>query len=802
MAAILRSFRNLFPRGIAVRGKVMSFGFLRITAIATIGSLIAVTAISGHAQMPMEQGRVDSLGVARTGALGQPADTAVKDALLPDQGGKGSASSRARRFGNGLTKDANSRLLAPAKNADEKADKDVAGTNEARKPTIFQEFVLEATGNLLPVFGEEFFRAKSPDSRPVVVPSDYAVGPGDEVLVRIWGSVEIDHVGLVDRTGSVTIPQIGVIPVQGVPASRIEETVRAAVGKVFRNFQLSVSLGKLRGISVYVVGQALHPGSYALNSVSTLVDAVFQSGGPGPGGGVRNIQLIRGGRQAAELDLYTFLAEGRNQDNLRLLDGDVIMMPPANGQVALTGMVKNPAIYELKGRGKDTLRDLLDVAGGVPVLANPTRAWLERISPDKRFPRSAIELSLDSAGLAQPLRDGDLITVRPVVEEFGDVVTLRVSNDVVIRASFHKGMRLTDLIPSRDALLTPESVRRVNRQRPEGVVGRVGSGYEEINWEYASVERRDRVNLSVQVIPVELGRALDEPSGSANIPLQAGDEITVFSVDDIRVPLSRRRVLVRVEGEVKRPGIYQAKAGETLANLVLNAGGLTSEAYLFGAEFYRDSVRVQQQQNMDKLISRLEQQATSAAATAIGSSAALDAATAASQQTKLTAEREARKKFIDRLKELKPSGRVALPVDPETEGLAQLPAFRLEPGDRLVIAPRPDFVQLLGAVNTEAAMLWQSGRSVGDYLDQAGLSQDADRTGVFVLRANGAVISNNDRWLSSIMGSSVLPGDTIVVPEKSDREGFWASFTRGAKDWTQIFSNFGLGAAAIKSLKN
>lgn len=700
------------------------------------------------------------------------------------------------RIGNQGTTEANRRLLGSGNGG--------VGTQVSvgkATPSQFQLFVRDVVGKVLPVYGSEFFaQAETGGARTPMVPADYPIGPGDELLVKVWGSVEIDHVGLVDRTGGLSLPQVGVVQVQGTPASKIEETVRNAVGKIYRNFQLSVSLGKLRGISVYVVGQAKRPGSYSLSSISTLVDALFQSGGPGAGGGVRRVQVLRGGKVAAELDLYGFLAHGDGSANVRLLDGDVIVIPPAAGFVALTGMVERPAIYEL--RGKDTLRSILSVAGGLPVLADPRKAYVESIAAEEKLPRSVREIALDDRGLVQTLKDGDLVSIRPVIEEFSQTVTLRVSNDSSIRVPFRAGMRLTDVIPNRAALITPESIRRVNNAESQPVTATVGNAFEEINWDYAAVERRDRKTLTSEVIPVELGKALDDPNGTADIALAAGDKITVFSARDIHVPIGKRNIFVRVEGEVKRPGIYQVKGGETLANLILSAGGLTSNAFLFGAEFYRESVKDRQAENMNKLLARLEQQSTSLAANTAGSRSFLDSGVAAAMQSQLAIEREARAKFLERLKNLKPTGRLALPVSPETDGIAQLPAFRLEPGDRLVIKPRPDFVQLLGAVNTESAMLWQSGRTVGDYLEQAGLTADADRNAIFVLRANGEVAAAGDRWLSSILGAPALPGDTVVVPEKTDREGFWAAFTRGAKDWTQIFSNLGLGAAAIKTLRD
>ena len=278
-----------------------------------------------------------------------------------------------------------------------------------------------------------------------------------------------------------------------------------------------------------------------------------------------------------------------------------------------------------------------------------------------------------------------------------------------------------------------------------------------------------------------------------------GDTVTLFSADDVRVPVAKRRVYVRVEGEVRRPGIYQVEPGESLINILERAGSLTPDAYLFGAEFTRESVRQSQQDNLEKLTRRIEQQMFSETSRLAANTTA-DAQSAALMQARMAAEAEARNRFVQRLRELKSNGRVALGVPFAQAGLAQLPAMRLENGDRLFVPPRPDFIQVAGAIGTESALLWQPGRSVSDYLAQAGLSRDSDKDGIFVMRADGTVISGADRWLTSIAGVEALPGDVVVVPDKLDKETFWPTFMRYAKDITQVLSNLGLGAAAIHTL--
>lgn len=704
------------------------------------------------------------------------------------------------------------------------------------KISEFQRFVLDATGKILPIYGMGFFSSESgvapQHSGPVS--ADYPVGPGDELLIRGSGTIDLDYKAIVDRNGAINIPQVGTVTLVGTRAADVEEKIRVAIGKVFRGFSLNVSFGQLRGITVYVVGQAKRPGTYHLSSVSTAISALFESGGPGLNGSLRRVQIKRGSKQISEIDLYAFLAKGDKSMDVRLIDGDVIVIPPAAGYVALSGKLDTPAIYELRGKD-DSVQSLLDVAGGLPVVADPRRAFLERVDPERNLPRSVEEFALDASGLKMTLRNGDLLSVLAITSEFSNAVTLRGSVQQALRVPYRQGMRVADLIPSKDYLIDKMSQKRRNRalveqeareqesrratyrqetalidkyqgddkQRDDkqgeatSLLASIGNSYVDLNWDYAVVERANRKEMTEALVPFNLGKALSDRASPDNILLEAGDIVTVFSADDVRVPIAKRKVYVRIEGEVKRPGVYKVEAGETLVNMLERAGGVTQDAFLFGSEFYREAVRKSQQENLDKLVSRLEQQLNSDSARSVANVIATDA----SVQARLSAEAEARKQFVQRLRGLKSSGRLSLGLPAKDAQVVHIPEFRLENGDRLVVPNRPEFVQVFGAVATESAFLWQPGRSVSDYLAKAGLVRDADQGATFVIHADGTVVSNSDRWLSTVGGLEVLPGDVIVLPEKFDKESFWTAFARGAKDWTQIFANLGLGAAAIRTLR-
>ncbi|MDQ6640687.1 MAG: SLBB domain-containing protein [Pseudomonadota bacterium] len=333
------------------------------------------------------------------------------------------------------------------------------------KPNEFQRFVEGATGRLLPIFGQAFFgdaadNFQSLDNVPVS--ADYTIGPGDEIVTRAWGGVDVDYRSTVDRNGMLNLPKVGSFNVAGVKAADLEKNLRAQIGRLFTNFDLSVSLGQLRGLRVFVVGPATRPGVVTLSSQSTLLSAVVAAGGPSPSGSMRKILLRRDGKLISELDVYEFLVQGDKSKDVQLVAGDVVVFQPAGPRVALTGSIDTPAIYELKS-AQEPIREVLRYAGGAPVLANPNRVQLERIDPAQPLAKRFVEtFRLDSTGLQTSLRDGDVVTLLAISPQFANAVTLKGHVAQPLRYPFTPGMRIRDLIPDRDALITPDFYRRKN----------------------------------------------------------------------------------------------------------------------------------------------------------------------------------------------------------------------------------------------------------------------------------------------------------------------------------------------------
>jgi protein involved in polysaccharide export with SLBB domain len=684
------------------------------------------------------------------------------------------------------------------------------GVREVSSDSEFQRFVAASTGRQLPLFGYSYFADGGAAYAPVdrmPVPGDYLIGAGDEIYVRGWGAVDIDYRATVDRSGLLNIPRVGSFRVAGVRAQDIESFLKERVARVFKNFSLSVTLGQLRSIQVFVVGQAAAPGTYTVSSLSTFINVVFASGGPTPSGSMRRVQLKRGDRVVSEIDIYDFIVRGSKTGDVPLAAADVVVFLPAGPRVAIQGAVDAPAIYELKPGG-EMLSTVLGYGALPGAATNLREAQLERLDPSRpASPRTVVSLSLPS-GDSTLLRDGDMLTMFPAEPRFANAVTLRGSVARPLRYPYSPGMRVSTLIPEREALITPDYYLRKNRQvqytegRGVGIgslEGDVRNIVDEPNWEYAAIERLDPRSLSMQVIPFNLGKAVIDRDPASDLELRPGDVVTIFSLNSIIGPISRRTRLVRLEGEVGAPGVYQVQGGDSLRGLIRRAGGLTRDAYLFGVELSREETRRKQREALDDALRRLEALIASSVATQSANIGASDAATVALRRQ---AQIDGQRAQLARLRSLQPTGRIALELETAASKLEDLPDLMLEDGDRILVPSRPSFVFAVGAVSNGNGLLWRSGRTLRSYLDLAGIEPEADADNLFVVRADGTVVHAARRgWFNNIDGLELMPGDSVVVPGKTDRETPWNAFVRGLKDWSTILSQFGLTAAAIHTLR-
>jgi protein involved in polysaccharide export with SLBB domain len=753
-------------------------------------------------------------------------------------------------------------------------------------PNEFQKYVLQTTGQALPMYGAEFFEnlnnnngqfSRSP------VSDDYALGAGDQLLIRVWGSTSAEATVSLDRQGTISFPKLGTLKLAGVKAGQMDAVVKAFFSKFYKDIEVSVSLGKLRKITVFVVGQARNPGSYSLTGQSTLTSALFASGGPNASGSIRRLQLKRQGQTVAEFDLYNFLGHGDKSSDVKLQDGDVLFYPKAVGFMALLGRLNTQAVFEVKG-DKDTVAEYLSLVGGLPVTADPRKAMLDRIKPDSDQPRSVQEISLSGNGQQIQVRNGDVLTVAAIAPELSNAVSLRGAVAQPTRMAWRQGMRVSDVITKKSLLINSETVRRQNevlfdnfaqerttrsrarvpsdlavdrvlleRQKkeeerlqaakmggvltkaPEPVIqlgvdpskatfaeqtereisiamlgtpaiseetlaDKIGNLSEAVNLDYAVIERYSRDTLKVSLLPFNLGKSLANPKGEDDLLLEPSDVITVFSHKDIQVPTARRHAFVRIEGEVNNPGIYTVGPSDNLQTLIDKAGGTTAEAYLFAMSLFREDVKKSQTRNMEKLLRKMESESTASISQIVQSSGG--SADLGSIQNKIQSLQTAQKQSLERFRSLKPEGRISLNLAQRADiSKSDVPPIRLENGDRIQIPPRPDFIQVFGSVNTESALVFRVGLKVKDYIGMAGTNSSADLNGIILVRADGSALTNQSYLGNDVLSATVLPGDTIVLPEKFDRESTWSQTVRTAKDFTQVLYQLGLGAAAIKTLR-
>ena len=663
----------------------------------------------------------------------------------------------------------------------------------------FQEFIAQTIGQRLPLYGYNLFQRAPSTFAPVEnipVTPDYVVGPGDELLIRAWGQIDVDYRAVVDRNGMINIPRVGSIPVAGVRYQDLTDHVRTAVSRNFRNFELLVTMGQLRSVQIFVVGQARRPGAYTVSSLSTLVNAIFAAGGPSARGSMRAIQLKRGNQVVTEFDLYDLLLRGDKSKDAALLPGDVIYFPPVGPLAAISGSVKNPAIYELKG--PTAVATLLDYAGGLTTTAQTRRATIERI--DNRESRVVDQFALD---MRRPRAHHQ--GRRPRLASSPSRRSSRTPSPCAATSPRRcaiptsHGMRIRDLIPEKEALITPDYYRRKNLAvRVEAVA----------QGQLASSRRASSPTRSTGTTPSSSGRtqrtspprssrstsarSILENDPANNLPLQPGDIVTVFSKTDVGAPADRRPVVVRLEGEFNFAGVYQAQPGETLRQLVMRVGGVTPHAYVFGAEFNRESTRRNQEERLKQAVDQLEQDVQRAAFTRAQNVIAARGRCLA--QT--GGGSPARARFPPA--QLKPTGRIVLEM-PETANVADLPDIALEDGDRLSSRSSPPWSASSAPSSTNPLSFTGHRKTSPTTLPKpAGPARKPTRK-AFTSSAPTAPSSASSRdFFGSLSGMAVMPGDTIVVPEDFQR----TTWTKDLKDWTQIFYQFGLGAAALKVIRD
>jgi polysaccharide biosynthesis/export protein len=439
---------------------------------------------------------------------------------------------------------------------------------------------LEPAGSsALQPFGYDLFSRPRSTFAPVTdipVPIDYVLGPGDNVYVQLFGAQNTEYFLPVTREGTINFPEMGPVNVSGLTFSDVRTMITDRVREQMIGVRASVTLGELRSIRVFVLGDVTRPSSYTVSGLSTMTNALLASGGVQRIGSLRNIALRRGGETITTLDLYDLLLRGDTRGDAVLQPGDVIFVPPIGPTVAIDGAVRRPAIYEIKG--ERTVADVVALAGGLNPNANRSALKLERIVPGRGTTVEDVDLS--GQAVRPEVRDGDVLRVLPNLEQLENSVRLEGNVFQPGPHQWYPGIRLSNVLPS-PALVRPMS---------------------DLN--YVLIRREREPNVAVDVLSADLGAIWQRHPGATDVLLEPRDTVYVFNLDvgrqhivrpiiaelESRSPPNTASRVVRIEGQVRAQGEYPLEPGMRVSDLLRAGGGLAAAAYVMDAELTRHAV--------------------------------------------------------------------------------------------------------------------------------------------------------------------------------------------------------------------
>lgn len=686
---------------------------------------------------------------------------------------------------------------------EEKAIKD---DEKSRLEKIFSNKLPDEPEKQIRQFGYDYFSGKSSLS-PVKygpVSSDYTVGPGDSFTIHLWGREEGTYSKTITRSGTVTLPRLGTMSVSGMTFSELKTYLNNRFKEFYKDFEMSIAMESLRTVDVYMIGELNKPGTYNLTPLSTAISALFASGGPGKNGSLRNIKVLKDGKHIKTIDLYNFFMEGSKGDDVRLQQGYTVFVPVIGPVAGISGMVKRPAIFELKG--EQNLGDLISLAGGILPTGHLQNVVVERISGHSR--KVIKSFNLDPAyedtdsNLKTVIKDGDLVKIFPIHRKKEEVVYLEGNVKYPREYELKSGMKVRDIIPSFDSLL------------PEPYLSQ------------AEIIRLVPPDLHPEVRIFDLGAMLggDEEE---NLTLSNQDRIVVYNAwEKMNLPE------VTISGALRKPGVYRLYDGMTVKDLIFRAGNPTQSAFMERGELTRlvpgdsgmnsviinfspqkaiegnpednlvlrknDQVFIREiphyASSLDKKItlegefkfpgeySFAEGERLSSVIERAGGFTAeaypygavflresvkdieverkgeyinrleqdiltvgaltADTALDSSQASIALQALSAKKELLENLREYEPPGRMVIDVADSVLLPSGDNDLELRPGDRLIIGKRPDSVFIIGEVFNPNAMLYTKGKDVGYYLNLVGgMTDNADKKQVYIVKADGTVVS-------------------------------------------------------------
>jgi len=704
-------------------------------------------------------------------------------------------------------------------------------------------------------FGAELFKQRTPGGTPTSVlempiGSDYVLGPGDGLVIEMRGAYSQRLMRTVDHEGRISIPETGNILVAGSTLALAQENVQRAARQQFRDVEVELSLNRLRRVRVYVVGDVERPGAYDVSSLSTVLSALLAAGGPTDLGSLRTVKHMRGGKLLRVVDLYGLMLQGHQGASEALHSGDTLLVPPTGPQVTLVGMVRRPAIYELRSEQK--LRDVLALAGGVLVAGELSNIKVERVKAHQG--REMLNLRLDPADPLGPsdgagefvVHDGDVVTIAPILPYSDKVVYLQGHVFRPGKYPFREGMTLLDVVPDFQQLL-PEpadkaelirlrppdfrpsvlsvDVRAILEKREPPVklepfdtlrfAGRYENDAPTVSI-FGEVLRPGEYPLSDRMTAADLVRMAGGFKRSAY--LKSAD-LSSYLVDGEKVSLDHREVAIGEAVAGAEDTDVRLKAGDVLTIRQLGQWSeIGGSIDVRGAVLYPGRYGVQQGERLSAVLKRaggflddaypvgavLERAQVREIATksrdqliqrleSQGADLSRDPAGAAGVA-------QQRQRLIERLKSTVPSGRLVIRIEPSISAWENTSAdIEIRPGDSLYIPKKPNFVLVDGQVYSPSAITFTPGKNAGWYLKQAGgPTEFANRKDIFIVRANGSVIGRDSRswWVGGVLSHRLNPGDTLVVPEKVVSGSlFWRDLAQSA----QVVSAIAIAARVATS---
>ncbi len=711
------------------------------------------------------------------------------------------------------------------------------------------------------LFDSEVSTFAPTDNAPV--PDSYRLGVGDELVVQLYGK-ENDQLFLeVGRTGEASFPKLGSIALSGLSFEDARDLIKTRVAQQLIGVDAVVTMGRLRAISIFMVGEVSVPGTYSVSAMTTVTQALFQAGGITDIGSLRQIEVRRAGEVASIFDAYELLMNGDASSDVRLLSGDVVYVPTFDAEVDVLGAVKRPMVYELTGG--ETVADVIAMAGSFSRTAFPLSTLLTRKSGELGLP-SASTLDLSStSGLTSMVKDGDVIEV----PEMGDLV----SNSVLLKGAVTRsgyygwlpGMRVSNLISNarrdlaRDADLSLGMIVRQKNALLDidvlsfdlaSVIASPGSDQDPLLSEFdevlifslvtaernvllqpviAKLRSQARQNEPVKLVSVSgavrapgtypliagatVGTLIDAAGGLTDSAfLEAAElrrlanrtdgEVRADYIDvDLSMPrgqdlvlISRDHLTIRdipdwsptdsilVEGEVKFPGEYRIRKGETLSDVIARAGGFTSNASPESAIFNREAVAILEAQRAAEFARDIE---TTFATRLLTEETTTQAITDVAQ-------------IVESLEAIEGAGRLLINLPAAMSGDLNAD-LEVEDGDRLVIPVLSNTVSVVGEVKRQGTHSFQTELNLDDYIDlSAGFTRRADDGGIYIVKANGSVMTlERDLWRFTGNNSSLDPGDTIVVPINTQYKESLASW----REITQIIYQSMVSIAAVARLR-